>query len=256
MKLLPPSASIPLSLLLFATSYAQKPTASENKHRVDTSKLQDGDLVFIRSHSGNAKAISDVTHSDFTHCGIVFNENGIWRVREGAGRHTDYVDLNQWQDKESTDYKTKKIGKYEPISVRRLIASKTWSNEERTKNIKKLRDEAQKLHETYYDSGFAWNNHYVVQNGKDQFSPNANDKEYVYCSELIYKTFDRALGVKLGDLKTIGNYTLTDEAKTILNYPRGMECRGNKHYSLDEQVISPQDVYTSQFLESVNVETP
>jgi Permuted papain-like amidase enzyme, YaeF/YiiX, C92 family len=255
MKLLAWSFRIIAVLSLSALGYAKEPSPKLDKHRVDPKKLQDGDLVFIRSHSRNAKAISYVTKSDFTHCGIVFNENGTWRVREGAGMHTDYADLNAWQDKESTNYETKKIDKYEPISVRRLKEVKNWSKEQRAGNIQKLRNEARKLHETYYDFGFAWDNHYTVQNKTDHFSKNADDKEYVYCSELIYKAFARALTLKLGDLKTLGDYPLNKEAKEILNNPRGIKSRGDKEYRLDETVISPQGISDSNLLESVNVET-
>lgn len=246
-----------LCLLLSAHADAQKATPTTlDKHRVDTTKLQDGDLVFIRSHTRNAKAISDVTQSNFTHCGIAFNEGGTWKVREGAGMGSKYLDIDQWQDKESTDYMSGEIKQYEPITVFRLADIKNWPEKERNENLTKLRTEAKKLHETMYDFGFAWNNHYSINNEGDHYSSNSDDKEYVYCSELIYKAFDQAVKIQLGKLKKIKDYPLTDEAKQILDNPKGLKDRGDKRYDPEETVIAPQDISKSERLEPVIVPSP
>jgi hypothetical protein len=73
------------------------------------SKLREGDIVFIRSRSGNASLIAKLSNIEatddtgkpgdetferadrvFTHCGIVFRKNGEWMVYEGAGRGKFY----------------------------------------------------------------------------------------------------------------------------------------------------------------------
>src|SRR3954454_23018975 len=93
---------LPAALLcfsLFRTIAGGGPSPALDKHRLDTTKLEEGDILFIRSHSANADAIAKVTKSDFTHCGIAFKEGQTWRVREGAGMHSTYLDIDHWQDK-------------------------------------------------------------------------------------------------------------------------------------------------------------
>jgi hypothetical protein len=168
--------------------------------------------------------------------------------------HTDYLDIDQWQDKESTNYETRRIDKYEPITVCRVTALAALPEQEKKSKLQKLRDEARKLHETYYDSGFAWNNHYTVQGKEDHFSDNPTDPEYVYCSELVYKAFDRAYGIKLGTVQKIRAYPLTDKATAILNYPRGRHCRGEKDFNPEEDAIAPQDIFKSSEIKEVKVD--
>jgi hypothetical protein len=229
------------------------PSPALDKHRLKTTNLEEGDILFIRSHSANADAIAEVTKSDFTHCGIVFKDGQIWRVREGAGMHSKYLDIDQWQDKESKKGKDV-IVQYEPITVCRVTALATLPKQEKESKLQKLRDEAKKLPETFYDSGFAWNNHYTVQGKEDHFSDNPNDPEYVYCSELVYKAFESAYGIKLGTVHKINDYPLTEKAKTILNLPGGRHCRGEKKYSESEDVIAPQDIFKSDQLKEVKVD--
>src|SRR4051794_39269938 len=62
-------------------------------------RLRDGDIVFIESHSERATAIKELTGSDLTHCGIVFNENGKWMVYEGQGRGS-LLTIQKWQTQE------------------------------------------------------------------------------------------------------------------------------------------------------------
>jgi Permuted papain-like amidase enzyme, YaeF/YiiX, C92 family len=150
--------------------------------------------------------------------------------------------------------KARACDSYEPIPVCRVSALATLPKQEKESKLQKLRDEAKKLHETYYDSGFAWNNHYTLLGGEDQFSDNPDDNECVYCSELVYKAFDRAFGIKLGTVHKIKDYPLTDTAKKILDYPRGQHCRGEKDFDPNEDAIAPQDIFKSPELEKVKVD--
>src|SRR5215469_6957754 len=71
---------------------AREPLSPENW----TKKLHEGDIVFIRSRSDNSRLIGALSSPSaaadaddvFTHCGILFNERGTWKVYEGAGRGT------------------------------------------------------------------------------------------------------------------------------------------------------------------------
>jgi Permuted papain-like amidase enzyme, YaeF/YiiX, C92 family len=240
-------------LLLISSPLAQSTAGSRMEHRLDPAKLQDGDILFIRSHSPRSDTIAKLTHSKFTHCGIVFRVNGDWKIYEGAGRQTAYLSLNDWQDDESPQDDAGHVINYEPVSVRRLKDLRSWSNQEKAKKLATLQSEAKKLHETCYDLAFAWNNHYEPKRG-DCVYKETGSKEYVYCSELVYKAFERAFGVKLAAPKTIKSYHLDEKAIAFLNCDEARSERGGKNYNPNELVVSPQDLFVSDKLEAVDAE--
>jgi len=62
--------------------------------------------------------------------------------------------------------------------------------------------------------------------------------EEIYCSELVYKIYERAAGIKLGNLQTLGSFDLTHPAvKTKLRERYG------KNVPEDESVISPATIF-------------
>jgi hypothetical protein len=203
----------------------------------DFSKLKDGDLIFIRSHSDNAPYIAAITGSKLTHCGIVFHEGGEIRVYEGAGRG-QYLTIKEWQVKESGGHSL------EPIYARRLIKALT------SDQINSLKAEAAKLHETHYDFAFAWTNSYKYDNGET--------KEYVYCSELQYKAYERALNIQLGTPHPMKDYfgaIPADERDAIIEKlktnPKAIHCRAGDDFDPDELIISPEEVFQSDVLMDV-----
>ncbi|WP_081303081.1 YiiX/YebB-like N1pC/P60 family cysteine hydrolase [Gilliamella apicola] len=75
-----------------------------------------------------------------------------------------------------------------------------------------------------YDIGFDW------------------DNNYIYCSELIWKIYDKALKLKIGQLQTIKDFNLSSPAvKKKLK-----ERYGNK-ISYQEIAISPVSIFNSHF---------
>jgi uncharacterized protein YycO len=91
--------------------------------------------------------------------------------------------------------------------------------------IKKMQKEGSKMLGKNYDLTFEW-----------------SDRE-IYCSELIWKIYKRALGVEVGALKTLGDFDLTsDIVKQIIK-----ERYGNS-IPLQETVISPADIFESDLL--------
>ena len=63
-------------LLTIAIIASCSNASSENENFISkkyaTPKLQNGDIIFQSSESGQSKAVSIATHSKYTHCGIVF----------------------------------------------------------------------------------------------------------------------------------------------------------------------------------------
>lgn len=245
-------ASIALAICLFATAPAQADPLAP-KALTNFQKLEDGDIVFIESNSDNAEAIKALTKSTLTHCGIVFREgeglDGL-KVYEGAGRG-EYLTIRTWQVRESKDK-----NKPSAIYVRRLKNRAVRL----TPVIEGLKTAAKALHETKYDKGFAW---------KNTYTENGTTKEYVYCSELVWKAYDRATKEKihLGSLHRIDKY-ITDakpeekeSVKAILKaklnndisrpYRKSPAHPNGEDYKPDELAISPQEVFESDELEPV-----
>ncbi len=60
-------------------------SGSIGKFKGDThSEFHDGDMIFQTSQSGQSLAIQYATHSKYTHCGLLFNDNGKWYVYEAV----------------------------------------------------------------------------------------------------------------------------------------------------------------------------
>jgi hypothetical protein len=226
---------------------AQEQASTLPKPLTRFEKLRDGDLVFIASSSKRAKLIETLTHSKFSHCGVVFlDAQGKPQVYEGAGANSDvHKPIEQWRKDESTPYGGRPDSPLHPVYVRRLVTGLTQDQ------LNKVKSEAAKLHHTKYDFAF------YMGDPED----NLAGREYIYCSELLYRAF-QSVGVLLGEPRRFSFYRaqagqnagLMDstmncaEARNLRNPPRD--------YSPDEFVISPQDVYSSEKLRDVNDETP
>ena len=81
------------------------------------------------------------------------------------------------------------------------------------------------FHGRYYDVAFEWS------------------EDRMYCSELVWKTHDRALGIEIGKLEKIRDFNLTDPTVAKL-----MKQRYGNAVPMDEPVISPVSRFDSPLL--------
>ena len=66
---------------------------------------------------------------------------------------------------------------------------------------------------------------------------------YIYCSEIVWKAYDQALGIQLAPLQKLKQFDLTDsKVKTL------MSQRYGKNVPLNETVIAPNAIYNSKKL--------
>ncbi len=179
----------------------------------DFSKLRDGDLIFQTSVSSQSKAIQLATNSKYSHCGIVFKENGKWFVFE-AIEPVKKTALESW-------IKRGKAGKY---VVKRLKDDLVLT----PKVISKMQSVGKSMAGKHYDLEFGWSD------------------EKIYCSELIWKIYKRGAGVEIGKLQQLRDFDLSDPAvKSVLKKRYGSKI------PLDETVISPVSVFESSNLKTV-----
>ena len=68
----------------------------------------------------------------------------------------------------------------------------------------------------------------------------------IYCSELAWKLFDRALGIHIGELQHMRDFNLSDAAVRAK-----LHERFGDRIPLDEPVISPVTMFRSSLLVTV-----
>ncbi len=173
----------------------------------------DGDIIFQSSQSNQSKAIELATKSPYSHMGIIFIKNGKPYVFEAASKVV-YTPFDKWVNR----------GKNREYIIKRL-KDHTLSQKE----IANLKRVAHSFENKPYDIWFGW------------------DDKYIYCSELVWKIYNKALNLKIGQLQRIKDFNLSAPAvkqKLIERY-------GDK-IPYQETVISPVAIFNSPLLITVD----
>ena len=176
--------------------------------------VRDGDVVFQTSRSAQSLAIQRATRSPWSHMGIVFLRGGEPWVVE-AVEPVKATPLASWIAR----------GEGGRVAVKRLRDADRALT---PAAVAALRREAERFLGRHYDLAFGWSD------------------ERVYCSELVWKAYERALGRKLGALERLGAFDLTDPV-----VKRKLAERYGRAVPLDEPVISPAAVFGSEELVEV-----
>lgn len=172
---------------------------------------KNGDLIFIVNPSGQGKAIQLATKSKFTHIGIIFFENG----KEMVYHAVEPVSKNTLQEfvnmSSDGDYVIKRLKNQSLLSEDKVAVM--------------LKEARSKLG-LHYDLAFNWSD------------------EELYCSEFVWKLYKHALGIQVGEPKPLKTFDLSHPAVKAK-----LEQRYGKNISLEENMISPGDMYSSSLLE-------
>ena len=213
-----------IGLIIFSGFYAKR-KFYDPKHRLETAKsevkkladkdeIRDGDLIFHTSLSRQSKAIQLATKSKYSHCGIIYKENGQYYVFE-AVQPVKETPLDKWIAR----------GKNGHYVIKRLKnADKVLTVEA----LEKMKREGEKFKGKDYDLTFEW----------------SDDK--IYCSELIWKIYQRATGIEIGKLDKLRDFDLTSEV-----VKEKMKERYGDKIPMDEIVISPAEIFDSELLMTV-----
>jgi hypothetical protein len=177
-------------------------------------ELEDGDIIFHTSQSAQSEALQRAMHSPYSHMGIIFIRAGEPVVLEAVGP-VKYTPVQEWIDRGvEAKYVVKRLADAE-----RLLTPEAVAN---------LRATAEGFLGLAYDTTFEW----------------SDDK--IYCSELVWKAYERSLGLELGDLETLSDFDLSDP----LVQAKFRERFGDA-FPADEPVISPRAVFASPALETL-----
>jgi hypothetical protein len=179
-----------------------------------TPAVRDGDLIFQTSRSSQSLAIQRATASPYSHMGLVFFRDGQPYVFEAIAT-VRFTPLDSWIARGASHH----------FVVKRLRNADTVLN---ATGIDRLRSAALRFAGRPYDLTFDWSD------------------DRIYCSELVWKAYDRGLGIDIGVLQTIRDFNLTDPSVRAK-----LRQRYGDNVPLNEPVISPVAMFRSNLLQTV-----
>ncbi len=187
---------------------------NEEKNLAPDNGIRDGDLIFQTSLSGQSEAIQLATNSKYSHCGIIYKDGNDLFVFE-AVQPVKLTPLDQWIARgQSGHYVIKRLKNADEVLTATALS--------------KMRQVGEAFNGKDYDLTFEW----------------SDDK--IYCSELIWKVYQRATGIEIGKLEKLSSFDLKSETvKQIMN------ARYGKEIPLNETVISPVAIFESNLLTTV-----
>lgn len=179
-------------------------------------EIKDGDIIFQTSKSSQSKAIQIATGSKYSHCGLIFKRKtgkDEWSVIE-AVQPVKWTGLSDWI----------KRGEGGHYVVKRLITDPMIPDD----MLKDLRIISESYLGKNYDIHFDW----------------SDDK--IYCSELVWKSYYRLNNFEIGELETLGDFDLTNNA-----VKQKLKERYGNNIPLNDTVISPKAIFNSYNLKTV-----
>ncbi|MGN7916030.1 YiiX family permuted papain-like enzyme [Lysobacter antibioticus] len=174
-------------------------------------QVRDGDVIFHVSRSSQSQAIQRATGSRYSHMGVILHRDGQPYVFEAIDPVT-YTPLQRWIARGSGGH----------YVLKRLRTPLT------AQQATKLRGAAEAFRGRRYDLAFEWSD------------------QRIYCSELVWKMYDRALGVRIGTLQPLRSFKLDDPAVKAK-----LRERYGERVPLAEPVISPAAMFDSPLLTTV-----
>lgn len=184
------------------------------KKTAHTPVLKDGDIVFQYSGSMQCAAIAQATRSPYTHCGVVFLEGGRPYVLEAIGPVLK-TPFDEWARHGVNGHLVvKRLKDTVPLSPVRIAAMKAEGEREMGRP---------------YDLRFNM------------------DDERIYCSELVWKVYQRGAGLRIGTVERFGDMDFTGtEARRVLKE------RFGDAFPADQEVITPASIFRSSMLYTVD----
>lgn len=172
---------------------------------------QDGDLIFQTSRSSQSSAVQIATGSRYSHMGMLVQQRGEWQVLEAAAT-VRYTPLADWL--------ARGVGGH--AVIKRLRTPLTPAQQA------SLRAAIPTYLGKPYDLTFRWSDHRI------------------YCSELVWKLYQRTLGIRIGPLQKVRDFRLADP-----RIQAQLRARYGEQLPLDEPVVSPGAMFDDAQLQTV-----
>ena len=177
-------------------------------------RFQSGDLVFQESGSPQSELVQILTRSEWTHMGVVFEQPGGLVVLEALSP-VRWTPLDEWL--------ARNHGRF---VLKRLRDADARLN---TAMLEKMRLLGSSWIGRPYDLKFSW------------------DDEALYCSELVFKLFERAAGIRLGKIERVADMNLTDPRVQQVLKTHLADAKINP----SEPVVTPDSMFNDQQLAEV-----
>lgn len=183
-------------------------------NKIESEIFQNGDIIFQTSESEQCEAVRIATNSKFSHCGIIFIENGKTYVYE-AVQPVKVTPLEDWINHgRDSKYVVKRLKNLQTkLTVEQLDAMKKYGSKMLNKN---------------YDIYFGW-----------------SDSE-IYCSELVWKIYKNGANIELCNTKELKDFNLNNPIVQRIMYQRY-----GSQVPLHEKVVAPSQLHDSELLETV-----
>ena len=182
--------------------------------RPDRYTPRNGDIIFQTSLSSQSVAIQRATKSKYSHMGIVYLQDSRPLVFEAAGS-VRLTPLDDWVAR----------GEGGRFIVKRLSESDELLSD---KSIERMLSVGKTFSGKGYDPYFEWSD------------------ERMYCSEVVWKIFKRALNIEIGELQTMQDFDLSDSLVKAKIHERFGDS-----FPIHETVISPAAIFDSKLLVTV-----
>lgn len=174
-------------------------------------KVKQGDIIFQISQSSQSQAIQLATNSKYSHMGIIIFLEGQPYVYE-ASQVVMFTPLKDWIAR----------GKRKHYVIKRLKESEEILTPEKILKIEKI---ALEYKDKPYDIHFEWSDNKI------------------YCSELVWKIYKRAIGIEIGELQKLKDFDLENDI-----VKKKLKERFGTKIPYEEIVISPAVMFNSDLL--------
>lgn len=208
---------VPAVILLSGCCQGEAASVEELRHMV-----REGDLIFQQSQSSQSEAIRQATGSAWTHVGVVVRSKAKLRVLEAAGKGVAETSLEDFVAR-SRDGR---------IAVLRLKGARERFTPEAMRRFEaSLKGDTGKR----YDGLFEWSD------------------ERIYCSELVWRAYEKAFGISVGEVQLVGDLAYERPAVQALieSRFRGKAKGARREDLLKEKIITPVAMKESDLLEVV-----
>ena len=184
---------------------------------IDYANLQEGDIIFQNAPSHQSEGVQLATNSFYSHCGILYKEGNKFYVFEAVDPVSTRP-LESWiAAGEKQHYVIKRLHNASEVITPSVLT--------------KMRQVAATMEGKKYDWSFEW------------------DDTRIYCSELVWKLYERGANIELCPVKTY--------AQLNLEHPKVQKLLKERHgdnIPLEEKIVSPQDLFASPLLITVQTQ--
>lgn len=176
--------------------------------------LQNGDIIFQSSRSGQSLAIQLATKSKYSHVGIIYKIDGKIFVYE-AVQPVKITPLKEWiSHGDNHHFVVKRVKNSDEVLTQEVFT--------------KMKQVGEKFKGKNYDLYFEW-----------------SDKR-IYCSELVWKIYKEGAGIEVGELQKLSDFDLSSKV-----VKEKLKERYGNNIPMNELVISPGAMFNSNVLKTV-----